>query len=352
MKILFDARMQNVPAGIGSYIRGLIPELKKTLKKDFSTFNYAFPHYSIKEQYLPLKLKDHQFDLIHYPHFNVPLFTPKPFIVTIHDLLWHHTRGIKVTTLSPLKYLLKYSAYKKTVSHAIKSSAAVIVPSNFVKNQIINQFPRVKNNIHVTYEGINPIFFKKRSGNEISQSVQKPFVIYTGALYPHKNIKRLALAVNQTKNLTLYISSAPSIFTDRFKEFLEKTKLSNRVKLLGYVPNKELVSLYHQAEALIHPSLSEGFSLTGIEAMAAKLPVIASRMGSIPEIYGDHASYIQDAENVDSITAAIVLQLEKTQAQKKKQIQEAYDHAQTFTWEKCAKKTLAVYQSVLESERG
>ena len=249
--------------------------------------------------------------------------------------------------------MLKYSAYKKTVSHAIKSSAAVIVPSNFVKNQIISQFPRVKNDVHVTYEGINPIFFGTGvpSGN-CTPGVRKPFLIYTGALYPHKNIKRLALAVNQTKNLTLYISSTPSVFTDRFQKFLEKTKLSNRVKLLGYVPNKELVSLYHQAEALIHPSLSEGFSLTGIEAMASKLPVIASKMGSIPEIYGDHASYIQDAENVDSITAAIVLQLEKTPAEKKKQIKEAYDHAQTFTWEKCAQKTLAVYQSVLESERG
>ena len=86
-------------------------------------------------------------------------------------------------------------------------------------------------------------------------------------------------------NFQLAIVSSRSVFSLKTQKFVSKEKLSSQVKFLGFVPDKKLVSLYHNATALVQPSQSEGFGLTGIEAFAAGLPVICSPNPVLKEVY-------------------------------------------------------------------
>ena len=138
MKIGIDARLYGLEhTGIGRYIMELINQLgNRDLKHQFTIFvrpehaedipkNPHFStvitdirHYSLKEQFvLPGIIDSQKLDLIHIPQFNVPFLLKTPFVVTIHDLLWHDVTGYNVTTLDPLTYSLKYIGYKLWNTH-------------------------------------------------------------------------------------------------------------------------------------------------------------------------------------------------------------------------------------------
>lgn len=120
---------------------------------------------------------------------------------------------------------------------------------------------------------------------------KKPFIVYTGNLYPHKNVPILIKAVEKLK-LNLAIVCARSVFANR----LPKSKY---VHFLGELTDGQLVDLYSRAEAFVFPSLIEGFGLPGIEAMATGLPVIAARASCLPEIYEDAAVYFNPSDPND-----------------------------------------------------
>ena len=111
----------------------------------------------------------------------------------------------------------------------------------------------------------------------------KPFLVYTGNLYPHKNVGVLIQAAERLK-INVDIVCARSVFERRLTK-------SSYVRYLGRLSDQDLIKLYKQASAFVFPSLIEGFGLTGLEAMSVGLPVLASNATVLPEIYGDAAVY-------------------------------------------------------------
>ena len=140
-----DARMYGLKhAGIGRYVKNLIEEISKsaihnsqflfilflrkkdigTLKNKYGTiFQYIeadFSHYSLREQIVfPSVLYKAKCDLIHFPHFNVPLGYRQPFVVTVHDLTKHFSRGKETTTHNTILYCIKYWGYKIIFNNTI-----------------------------------------------------------------------------------------------------------------------------------------------------------------------------------------------------------------------------------------
>ncbi len=159
MKIGIDCRIYGSKhTGIGRYVQNLVENLLEIDKhneyvlfvnKDFQSQFLALkvkivpvdiPHYSLKEQIiLPRIIKKEKLDLVHFPHFNVPMFYSGKYVVTIHDLIKHLSKGPSTTTHKGSVYWLKYLGYKIVFKQTIKRADKIITPSNFVKNEIINE---------------------------------------------------------------------------------------------------------------------------------------------------------------------------------------------------------------------
>jgi len=374
MRIVIDARMYGLEhAGIGRYVLNLVKELEKQDKKNdyylllrknyYQSLNFKnkkfkkiladIPHYSLKEQFfLPGIIRKIKPDLVHFPHFNVPLFYRGKYIVTIHDLIKHQSKGRETTTRLPFLYWPKYVLYRLIIFLAIKRAKRIVTPSQYWQKELSRRYSVKPEKITVTYEGADE--FLKQKTKKDSQAVlkeyniTKPFVIYTGNLYPHKNVLRLVKAIAQInqknkKPLSLVIACSRDIFLERFEKEIEKVKGDIQVTLAGFVPTEELMVLYQEAETFVTPSFLEGFGLPGLEAMASGTPVISSNASCLPEIYGDAALYFDPLK-----TEAMVKRIEEVVCHPRKRqqlIKKGKEQVKKYSWEKMAEETLKVYES-------
>jgi len=172
--------------------------------------------------------------------------------------------------------------------------------------------------------------------------IKKPFVIYTGSLYPHKNVQTLVKAVKKI-NLRLIVVCARNVFWRRFKKKVRMLKAEKLVTLTGFVPDKDLVALYQQAEAFVFPSLLEGFGLPGLEAMAVGLPVLAANASCLPEVYGQAAVYF-DPLDVEEM-ARKIKKVVGNQKLKSKMVKLGYQQVKKYSWQKMAEQTAEVYEN-------
>lgn len=374
-KILIDARMYGLEnAGIGRYIMNLVNGLVNVdkenqyflllRKKYFSSLELPknwekiladISHYSFSEQIKISRIikKEHP-DLVHFPHFNVPIFYSSKYIVTIHDLIKHFSRGASTTTRQPLFYWLKYLGYKLVFRKAVKGAIKILVPSNFVKEELVKAYDLSENKVVVTYEGVGENFQQStinlsrgKTGNQQSTkilskyNIQKPFVIYTGSLYPHKNVERLVEAVG-CLSLNLVIVCARNVFYERFKSKIEETKAGKFVNLVGFVPDEELAILYSQAGAFVFPTLSEGFGLPGLEAIAAGCPVVCSDIPVLREIYGEATVYFDPLDISDM--AKKIREVVNDKEIRDMLIKKGLEQVKKYSWQTMANQTLRVYK--------
>lgn len=358
MRIGIDCRLAGVEhAGLGRYTQSLVSELLTchkevdwllflNQKQQLSLFpkNAQFTpvitpvrHYTIKEQWqMNRAFTQAKLDLLHVPHFNVPLFYNLPFIVTIHDLLWHEQKGSKVTTLNPLVYWPKYLAYKLVVKSAVSKAKKILLPSLTVRNTLQKFYSVDQNKLVVSYEGVTlvpPTVLKYR--------IETPYLLYVGSLYPHKNVE-LVLKALKDLPFKLVVVSSRNVFCDQFQTTVRHLGLESRVKLLHHISDGELHTLYRSAFALLQPSLSEGFGLTGIEAMQAGTQVIASDIPIFKEIYQDAALYFSPTSVKSFISTLKSLDTSKDKLKKASQ-----QLIKRYTWQKTAKITFDTYQKAL-----
>jgi glycosyltransferase involved in cell wall biosynthesis len=371
MKIVIDARLYGLEnAGIGRYLINLINQIEKIdkqnhyylllRKKYFQELKLKnkkwqkvladYPHYSFKEQLnLVVQLIKLKPDLVHSPHFNVPLFWWGKYVVTIHDLIKHESRGMATTTRSPWFYWLKHQFYLFLVKRAVRKSVKVITPSNFWKDELIKRYHLPKDKIVVTYEGVDESLKVQTSSLKkqailARYEIKKPFVVYTGSLYPHKNIERLAETIGKlNQNLKLVIICARNVFYQRFLLKIKKMGVSKSINLVGFVPDDELAVIYKEAEAFVFPSLWEGFGLPGLEAMALGLPVLAARASCLPEVYGEAALYFNPHQTDD--LAKKIKKVKEDKELREDLIKKGYEQVKKYSWGKTAKETLLVYNS-------
>lgn len=369
LKIIIDGRMIN-ESGIGRYIRNLIAHLKILdkknnyyilhLKNDYDTLAYHnnfrkvladFGWYGINEQIqLPGLVKSLKPDLIHFPHFNVPLLFNGKFVVTIHDLIHQHFQMKKATTLNPLFYGVKQLGYKKIFKNALEKSAKILVPSYYVKVLLVNEWDVAGNKVAVTYEAVDEkilekcpmtnfkcqILLKKLSGRQ-------PYIFYVGNAHPHKNVEGLIRVFEKLRekypSLRLVLSGNDHYFWQKIKKGYQK----EGIIYTGYVSDEELVSLYKNAAAFVMPSLEEGFGIPILEAMACSCPVVSSSAGSLPEVGGEAAFYFDPLDASDMVEK--IFQVLDSEKLRKNLIEKGLKRYKQFSWKDLAKKTLEVYLS-------
>lgn len=314
--------------------------------------------YTLREQIvMPWLIFREKIDLMHYPHFNVPIFAWTKFIVTIHDLILFRYPTARATTLSPLIYKLKNLAYRFVINIAIKKSLKVIAVSEFTKQDILSEFDISADKIVVIYEGVanldkQPIENVPNQAWRKQYGIAEKFFLYVGNAYPHKNLERLlkifAKFIIKEKDVQLVLVGKNDYFYNRLKEQAKKlnlwnneTPMSHKVVFPGYVPDTELNFLYAKALAYVFPSLYEGFGLPPLEAMAKGCPVISSNKSSMPEILESAALYF-NPENSTEILKAME-EVKNNEAVRQEKIKLGLKQVNKFSWQDCAFKTHQVY---------
>lgn len=366
MKIGIDCRLAGREnAGIGRYIQNLVIRLPKqapdlnfvfffftqkqadqVLPESKSLDNVEvvitpIKHYSFAEQYkLPDLFNRSKIDLLHVPHFNAPFFYDRPLVITIHDLLWHEQRGLQVTTLAWWKYWFKYFAYRQVVNHAISLARAIFVPAHTISRTVQRYYPQSQHKIVVTKEGVDRDLTKTAPHPAVKP---KKYLLYVGSLYPHKNIDVVLHALSLLPDYRLKVVGARNIFQARTQQQIKQWQVQNRVELLGFITDPALKKMYQETTALIQPSLSEGFGLTGVEAMACGAPVIASEIPIFQEIYGPAALYFNPHSPISFVKAVRKLEA----ANRSTLIKKGYKQAQQYSWDKMTAQTISTYRSIL-----
>lgn len=366
MRILIDGRFWGLEnAGLGRYTINLVENLAKLDTKNeyclllrktyFNRINLPpnwhpvlaeWQHYSLGEQFhIPKLIFKVKPDLCHFLHFNVPLLINRPFVVTIHDMVMHRSKGLESTTLNPLFYFPKRLGYKLVFAEAVKKAKKIIVPSNFVKREILKEFKINEEKVTVIYEGFNEIFLKAKS------SKQPPYFVYAGNAYPHKNLGRLIEAVvflNEVQNrkVQLVLVSARNVFMQRLEKLIKNKKANKYIKILGFIPDEELAEIYAGSVGFIYPSLFEGFGLQGLETMASGTLLLASDIPIFKEIYKDNAVYFNPFD-FSSIARAIETVLTMDEDKRKEIIEKAKNFVQKYSWPQMAQETLKIYEDCL-----
>lgn len=369
-KIGIDCRLAGSKhAGIGRYIESLVTRIVKDKKYDWILFFFnknqaeevlgldslnelpvnlkivitPVAHYSLKEQLdLPIIFQKEKLSLLHVPHFNIPLNYRGKMIVTIHDLLWHEQRGSSVTTLPFWKYWIKYASYKLITKRAVRKAGVILVPAKTVAETLANYYPKIKSKIIVTKEGISEIYKKEIGKTPKPLLKRKKQFVYTGSLYPHKNLKLVIEALKNLPEYKLILVGSRNIFQKQTRKIVKNHGVEKQVEFAGFVPDLDLIKIYQESFALSLPSLSEGFGLPGVEAMAAGLPVLASDIKIFREIYQKAPIYF-DPNSVESFLLAVNT-LEK---QYDKQLKLGREVTKQYNWDKTTKETLGSYEKLL-----
>lgn len=290
-------------------------------------------HYGLAEQFcLPKIYHQAKLDLLYVPHWNVPIFYRGKLAITIHDLLWHEQKGKAATTLKAWQYYLKYLAYRYICKKIAKKAQVIFVPTETIKKTVSNYYPFAENKLIVSKEGLASTYESALHANSTLNRRIKKQLIYTGSLYPHKNLKVVIKSLSKIPKYKLLIASSRNIFQDQIQALVSRYKVKKQVVFLGYVPDKKLLNLYQESTALVQPSFSEGFGLTGIEAMASGLPVLASDIKVFREIYQDAAFFFDPHSCEDFLRALNELEL----SNRKEAIEKGHQIANQYSFDKMA----------------
>lgn len=325
--------------------KDLESEVKKDLKNNFNYLVTDIKHYSLKEQILlPTILYRLKPDLVHFTHFNKPILYFGKSVITIHDLIKHFFKGPQNSTKNSLVYWPKYFFYRIFTNFIIKHNN-IIVPSNFWRDYLLKNFYLKPINVTTTHEAVDPDFLKNVSKIQNSKLEIRNYIIYTGNLYPHKNIEIILKALKLIPDVKLKIICARNYFSQKIEELVDQNHLNTQVEFLGYVADKDFQKIYSHALALVHPSLMEGFSLTGLEAMALGCPVISSDSSCLPEIYQNSVLYFNPHDHHQLIKQ--ITKLKKSPKLRQQMIKLGYLQVQKYSWDITAQQTYDVYKKIL-----
>lgn len=316
--------------------------------KNFRTVPCPFPQFSVNplnEIKFAAQIYSLKPDLVHFTMTQQPLLYFGRIVCTTHDTTMYNfvRRG---STPMPL-YKAKMGLYKFLVWWSHRKSQAIIVPTKTVKAEFAQRQPFTQKKTVVTYEASEPAMAIKAKKPE---GVDGRFLLYVGTAFPHKNLPRLIQALEELnkKHPGIQLVMTGKREEKHMVELLDwakKLPSYPNIILPGFVTDAELKWLYEHCEAYVFASLSEGFGLPPLEAMAHGAPVVSSNASVMPEVYGDAAHYFdatkpkQMAQKIDEVITGAAL--------RKQLIQNGHKQLKKYSWRTMAEETLIVYKETL-----
>lgn len=267
-----------------------------------------------------------------------------PTVLTVHDLIFklfpeHHKK-------------LNYWYLNLAMPLFCRKADAIIAVSQATKQDIVQHYHIEPSKIHVVYEA-PASQFKPVSPTRITQAKQTyhlpaRYLVHLSTIEPRKNLNRLLDCLQALRlslpDLSLVLVGGKGWLTDDFFRKIERDGLQDAVQVLGWIPDADLPAILAAADLAVQPSLYEGFGLPILEHMACGQVVAASRASAHPEVGGEAAAYF-DPKNTEEMTAVIHhLLTDKDDYHRRQQL--GFAQAATFSWQRAAQETMAVYDQL------
>lgn len=382
MRIGFSTSvMQRGRSGVGQYVLAIVRALIEhegdhrlvlfVLEEDLPLFAFARGRaeiVTVPERYrpavrnilwhqtiLPRLLKHHRVDVLHVPSYRrLPRSTPCAKVATIHDLAPFHVRG---------KYDPARMFYGRVVvRHLARRQDAIITVSQHTARDVERFFGIPTSQQSVILNGLDHGRFQPgpvevaRAEAATRWGLEAPFHLYVSRLeHPAKNHVRLIEAFERFKTATgskhlLALGGSDWHGAEVIRAAAARSPFAHDIRFLGFVEDAALPTLYRAAEAMVYPSLFEGFGLPPVEAMACGCPVISSTRGALAEVVAGAAHRV-DPEDPDSIAAALT-RVASDPAHRAELRAEGLRNASRFRWADNARQVLAVYHRAIRGGQG
>ncbi|MBI5622065.1 glycosyltransferase family 4 protein [Candidatus Falkowbacteria bacterium] len=380
MRILIDARLYGPKGakGLGRYVKEIVEGLRRRdqhnhyiilLSRDnweefqasdrFEKVLAPWRWYTLAEQlYLPRLIRRCRPDLVHFPHFNVPLLYRGPFVVTIHDLLLRQYPSRRASTLSPWRYWLKNLAYRLVVRSAIRRARRIITVSEFTKKEILRYYSVDAARLTVIHNGLTDLSKNNSTLSDdkavlLRYTITKPFLLYVGNAYPHKNLPALIAAFSalqpQWSGQLILVGQRDYFYEQLERDMAHASASADSIRCLGYVSDEDLAALYRAASLYVFPSLYEGFGLPALEAMHQSLPIAVSDIPGLREVCGPAAAYF-NPRDTKSIAATILDTLTDT-VRRSVLIAAGRQQVQRFDWGQSVADHLTIYHACIQEKK-
>lgn len=350
-RVVVDARMLRF-SGIGVYVNNVLRAFRAlnipfsfaanqwTEELDGMAPDYDFRArvYSIKEQLAFNRLGISAENIWWSPHYNVPVLHRGRLVTTIHDLAH--------LALPQFFGAWKKQMYSKLMFEAAaRKSHSIICVSQFTADELLRRTSADPRKVHVIHNGLDEKWFDTERGERPSA---RPYLLCVGNVKPHKNFQRVIQAfakIQARHDVDLMLVGRKEGFLAGDSAVLDLAGVpEGRLQFTGHVSDSLLRSYYAHAEALVFPSLYEGFGMPPLEAMASGCPVVASNAASIPEVCGEAVIYC-DPHSVDDIADKIKLVLDLKGNERLTLLENARTHAARFSWKRCARETWEILQN-------
>lgn len=282
-------------------------------------------------------------DLVHFGMIQQPVWYGGLVVTTIHDLT---TMRFNNPAKNWLIFTGKQAVYKWVIKRVAKKSAAIITPTQYVKNDVAQYTKVSPDKITAAYEAVDEF-------DEPAQAMPfftgKQFIVADGRPRPHKNLKRIieAFAILHQKypDLYLMLTGKRNKGDGKFTALIESLGLKEYAIQTDYIPDGQLKWALQNGKAYIYASLSEGFGLIPLEAMLNGAPVVASNATCLPEVLGDAAHYFDPTSSED--IARAIEEVVTNEALQRSLIKKGTTQVKKYSWQRMAEQTLEVYKKVL-----
>jgi glycosyltransferase involved in cell wall biosynthesis len=300
---------------------------------------------------LPIELFVGRADVFHAPDFSLApsLFARR--IVTIHDLAY---------LIRPECALPSLIAYlDAVVPRALRAAERVIAVSRSTAHDLSTRLRVPPAKIAVIPLGVDPQFHPVRERETLAAlrtryGLEQPFALAVGTIEPRKNYERLIAAFARARTARggprmLAFAGRDGWLFESVYDAVQRYRVADHVRFLGYVPDAELPALYSAADLLAMASLYEGFGIPILEAMACGTPVLCGDGGSLPEVAG-RAALVIPSEDTSALATGLV-RLCADEDLRRRLIAAGRERAHLFTWEAAARAHLKVYAEVAAMRR-
>lgn len=298
------------------------------------------------QTYFPVLMRRARVDVVHTPIFAGMIAAPKPYVLTLHDLIPLQTPEA-VSRTAALYWQL-------VLPRSVARADAIITGSEFTRREILVHFGLPPARVVTIPHGVDPSFAPVEDAAVLARvrarhRLPARFLLFVGIASPRKNLDRLvrafgAMTDDERGDTHLLLAGPAGWKNEAFEAALATSPVTGRIRHLGIVADEDLPALYSLARGVANLSAREGFGLPALEAMACGAPLVCADRTSFPEVVGD-AALLGDPDDEPAVAralAALVAGGPEIEARRERGLV----RAATFTWERAAAATLAVYREV------